>query len=217
MKKKIFILLLGSFLMISNINAECNTSERNELKSLAQDITYEKSYSMSDKVFTIKFYNVFPGLLLRINGSIYSGNSNDNYSVELTNLVEGTRVSADVLETIGCDETLNTLFITLPYYNTFYGTQKCEKYIGKLTQCTSQFLSYELSESILDSAIESLGNEIKPDIPDKPVKKTFFQKAYEVTKTFLMDWGISIGLFIFFGVITAIIGEKIFRKTKHGI
>ncbi|UKI56975.1 MAG: hypothetical protein L6V81_06090 [Clostridium sp.] len=43
MKKKIFVLLLSLFLIISNVNAECDTSERNELKSLAQDITYEKN------------------------------------------------------------------------------------------------------------------------------------------------------------------------------
>ena len=112
---------------------------------------------------------------------------------------------------------LNTLFITLPYYNNFYGTQKCEKYVGKLTQCTYKFLSYELTEDILDGAIKSIDTEIKPVIPEPVVKKTFFEKAYETVKTFLTDWGINIGLFLFFGIVTAVIGEKIYRKIKHGI
>ena len=99
----------------------------------------------------------------------------------------------------------------------FYGTQKCEKYVGKLTQCTSQFLSYELDEDMLDSAIEAYENKIDPIIEEPIIKKTFLQRVYATVKNFLIDWGISIGLFIFFGVITAIIGEKIFRKTKHGI
>lgn len=217
MKKKIFVLLLSSFLIINSVNAECTEENKNELKKLAQDITYEKSYSMSDKVFTIKYYNVFPGMLLKINNNVLQGNSNDNYSIKLNNLLEGEYITADVIDTIGCGITLNTIFITLPYYNTFYGTQKCEKYVGKLTQCTSQFLSYELDEDMLDSAIEAYENKIDPIIEEPIIKKTFLQRVYATVKNFLIDWGISIGLFIFFGVITAIIGEKIFRKTKHGI
>ena len=65
--------------------------------------------------------------------------------------------------------------------------------------------------------IKSIDTEIKPVIPEPVVKKTFFEKAYETVKTFLTDWGINIGLFLFFGIVTAVIGEKIYRKIKHGI
>lgn len=218
MKKKIFVIFISIFLMISSVNAACDNSERNRLKSLSNDITYETSYSISTKTFTIKFYNVFPGLIIGINdGTIKGGDNNDSYSVTIDNIKEGEHLTANIYDSIGCDETLNTLFITLPYYNTFYGTQKCEKYVGKLTQCTYKFLSYELTEDILDGAIKSLDTEIEPIIPESVVKKTFFEKAYETLKTFLTDWGINIGLFLFFGIVTAVIGEKIYRKIKHGI
>ena len=142
MKKKIFVILISIFVMISSVNATCDDNERNRLKSLSKDITYETSYSISTKTFTIKFYNVFPGLIIGINdGTIKGGDNNDSYSVTIDNIKEGEHLTADIYDSIGCNEKLNTLFITLPYYNNFYGTQKCEKYVGKLTQCTYKFLS----------------------------------------------------------------------------
>lgn len=218
MKKKIFVIFISIFVMISSVNASCDDSERDKLKSLSKDITYETSYSISTKTFTVKFYNVFPGLIIGINnGAIKGGDNNDSYSVTIDNIKEGEHLIANIYDSIGCGETLNTLFITLPYYNTFYGTQKCEKYVGKLTQCTYKFLPYEMTESILDGAIDSLDTEIDPIIPEPALKKSFFEKAYETVKTFLTDWGINIGLFLFFGIVTAVIGEKIYRKIKHGI
>lgn len=49
------------------------------------------------------------------------------------------------------------------------------KYVGKLTQCTYKFLSYELTEDILDGAIKSIDTEIKPVIPEPVVKKHFWK------------------------------------------
>lgn len=216
MKKKLFIILY-LFLMISNVKAECSTTRRNELKALARDITYETSYSIGNKTFEVTFYNVFPGLLLKYNNNVYNGDFSDDYSVTIKNLSEGEYLTINVIDSEGCNETMNTIFITLPYYNLFFGTQKCEEYVSKLKLCSSKFLSYRLTEEILDDAIKSLDTKI--DLVEKPdnTKTSTWQKIVDTVKTFFIDWGINIIVFIVFGSITVIICENIYRKVKHGI
>ena len=119
MKKKIFIVFISMFLMLGSIKAECTDSKYNELKGLASDITYETSYSMSSKTFTVTFYNVFPGMYLMINKNVYISNGSDNYSVTLSGQEEGNYLTVYVEASGDCTGTLNTIFITLPYYNSF--------------------------------------------------------------------------------------------------
>lgn len=216
MKKKLFIILC-LFLMISNVKAECSTSRRNELKALSRDITYETSYSMGNKTFEVTFYNVFPGLLLKYNNNVYNGDFSDDYSVTIKNLSEGEYLTINVIDSEGCNETMNTIFITLPYYNLFFGTQKCEEYVSKLKLCSSKFLSYRLTEEILDDAIKSLDTKIAPVEKPDNTKTSTWQKIIDMVKTFFTNWGINIIVFIVFGSITVIICENIYRKVKHGI
>ena len=216
MKKKLFIILC-LFLMISNFKAECSTSRRNELKALSRDITYETSYSMGNKTFEVTFYNVFPGLLLKYNNNVYNGDFSDDYSVTIKNLSEGEYLTINVIDSEGCNETMNTIFITLPYYNLFFGTQKCEEYVSKLKLCSSKFLSYRLTEEILDDAIKSLDTKIAPVEKPDNTKTSTWQKIIDTVKTFFTNWGINIIVFIVFGSITVIICENIYRKVKHGI
>lgn len=216
MKKKLFIILC-LILMISNVKAECSTSRRNELKALSRDITYETSYSMGNKTFEVTFYNVFPGLLLKYNNNVYNGDFSDDYSVTIKNLSEGEYLTINVIDSEGCNETMNTIFITLPYYNLFFGTQKCEEYVSKLKLCSSKFLSYRLTEEILDDAIKSLDTKITPVEKPDNTKTSTWQKIIDTVKTFFTNWGINIIVFIVFGSITVIICENIYRKVKHGI
>lgn len=216
MKKRLFIIIC-LFLMISNVKAECSTSRRNELKALSRDITYETSYSIGNKTFDITFYNVFPGLLLKYNDKVYNGDFSDDYSVVIKNLSEGEYLTINVIDSEGCNETMNTIFITLPYYNLFFGTQKCEEYVSKLKLCSSKFLSYRLTEEILDDAIKSLDTKIAPVEKPDTTKTSTWQKIVDTVKTFFMSWGINIIVFIVFGGITIIICENIYRKVKHGI
>lgn len=216
MKKKLFIILC-LILMISNVKAECSTSRRNELKALSRDITYETSYSMGNKTFEVTFYNVFPGLLLKYNNNVYNGDFSDDYSVTIKNLSEGEYLTINVIDSEGCNETMNTIFITLPYYNLFFGTQKCEEYVSKLKLCSSKFLSYRLTEEILDDAIKSLDTKIAPVEKPNNTKTSTWQKIIDTVKTFFTNWGINIIVFIVFGSITVIICENIYRKVKHGI
>ena len=216
MKKKLFIILC-LFFMISNVKAECSTSRRNELKALSRDITYETSYSMGNKTFEVTFYNVFPGLFLKYNNNVYNGDFSDDYSATIKNLSEGEYLTINVIDSEGCNETMNTIFITLPYYNLFFGTQKCEEYVSKLKLCSSKFLSYRLTEEILDDAIKSLDTKIAPIEKPDNTKTSTWQKIIDTVKKFFTNWGINIIVFIVFGSITVIICENIYRKVKHGI
>ena len=217
MKKKIFIVFISMFLMLGSIKAECTDSKYNELKGLASDITYETSYSMSSKTFTVTFYNVFPGMYLMINKNVYISNGSDNYSVTLSGQEEGNYLTVYVEASGDCTGTLNTIFITLPYYNSFFRTQKCEPYEDKLKLCSSKFLSYRLTEEILDDAIAQIDKKIDPVVVPKTPKKTTFKLIIDAAKDFFFSWGINIIVFFAFGAITALIGNKIFKKVKHGI
>lgn len=218
MKKKIFIIFISMFLMLGSFKAECTDSRYNELKGLAGDITYETSYSISSKTFTVTFYNVFPGMFLIIDKKAYAGNAVDNYSVVIKNVSEGEYIKADVEGSADCsNRTLNSIFITLPYYNSFFRTQKCEPYEEKLSLCSSRFLSYRLTEEILDDAIAQIDKKIDPVVEPETPKKTTFELIMDAAKDFFWSWGINIIVFVVFGAITALIGNKIFKKIKHGI
>ena len=217
MKKKIFIIFISMFLMLGFIKAECTDSKYNELKGLASDITYETSYSMSSKTFTVTFYNVFPGMYLMINKNVYISNGSDNYSVTLSGQEEGNYLTVYVEASGDCTGTLNTIFITLPYYNSFFRTQKCEPYEDKLSLCSSKFLPYRLTEEILDDAIAQIDKKIDPVVVPETPKKTIFELIVDAAKDFFFSWGINIIVFFAFGAITALIGNKIFKKVKHGI
>lgn len=217
MKKKIFIIFISMFLMLGSIKAECTDSKYNELKGLASDITYETSYSMSSKTFTVTFYNVFPGMYLMINKNVYISNGSDNYAVTLSGQEEGKYLTVYVEASGDCTGTLNTIFITLPYYNSFFRTQKCEPYEDKLKLCSSKFLSYRLTEEILDDAIAQIEKKIDPVVKPETPKKTTFELIVDAAKDFFFSWGINIIVFFAFGAITALIGNKIFKKVKHGI
>ena len=75
---------------------------------------------MSSKTFTVTFYNVFPGMYLMINKNVYISNGSDNYSVTLSGQEEGNYLTVYVEASGDCTGTLNTIFITLPYYNSFF-------------------------------------------------------------------------------------------------
>ena len=152
-----------------------------------------------------------------INKNVYISNGSDNYSVTLSGQEEGNYLTVYVEASGDCTGTLNTIFITLPYYNSFFRTQKCEPYEDKLKLCSSKFLSYRLTEEILDDAIAQIDKKIDPVVVPETPKKTTFKLIIDAAKDFFFSWGINIIVFFAFGAITALIGNKIFKKVKHGI
>ena len=107
-----------------------------------------------------------------------------------------------------------TIYVTLPYYNVFYGSEECDSYEDILTVCSSQFTSYQVTKKILNDAINNYNNKIHNDpvVPDD--KDTSIISGI---KEFISLWGMKILL------VVVTIGLSIWyfqiklRKTKHGI
>lgn len=212
MRKKIIILLL--MVMFPNIifATTCDTKKQVQYQKLAENINYETSYSKSTNKFTIIFYNVVEGLYLSNGSNSYTGNG-DNIAT-VSNIDEGSSI-AFAINTIAtnCGSILKTINLTLPYYNTFYDTDRCEEYKDKLSICSSQFLTYRPTNELFEMQVKNYGG-ITPDdpTPDNP-NKTFLDDVIE----FMQDWGIQIGIVIVVSVLTIIPFNAKLRKIRHGI
>ena len=213
MKKILLFVLILIFPCYIFAAPTCDYEKKNELSKLANDITYETTYVKSKKTFTITLYNMIKGLALEYDGTMYSGN--DKNIITLTGINEGTTAEVVIkVSGLNCDPFLRTLYIKVPYYNKFYGSRKCDEYIDKLSFCKQQFLSYELTEEIIDNAIKNLDEEYyeepdpKPEVPDTPI---------EIILEFVQDYGIKIALISVSSLITIGIFNVIFRKIKHKI
>lgn len=216
MKKKLLVLLLlmiPFFVNATDTGVSCDYALFVEYQKASNNITYETSYSMKDKTFTIKFYNVISGIYLDVGSTVKSGNEEGVAVVE--NIAEGTnlKVSVDTSKT-NCAVGLRTLNITLPYYNEFYGSVACEEYKTKLTICSSKFLSYKSTEELLENMIENYNNSIGPDETVAPPKtRTFLDDI----KDFTIKWGIQILLVAISSGVTIVLFNGKLRKIKHGI
>lgn len=211
MKKLLVILLLC--LPIFVFADECDYQKKNELARLANYITYETSYSKSTDSFTVTFYNMIPGLALEYKTNIYSGNSSNE--IKIIGIKEGTSMKVTVnVSGLNCTPFLRTLYINLPYYNNFYGSKKCEDYKDKITVCSSQFLNYDLTEDLLDKAIENHNGGYQEEPDPIPVVDP---SGFEIVLEFVQDYGIKIALIAISSLITIAIFNVIYRKVKHKI
>lgn len=212
MKKVICVLIL---IMIPNvIFAECNYTREVELGKLASKITYDRKYSKESGTFTVTLYNVIPQLYITYDGTVLNGD--DNNEIEVSSIQEGTYLNFVVYSAKGtsCYSSLLTIYVTLPYYNVFYGSEECDGYEDILTVCSSQFTSYQVTKKILNDAINNYNNKIHNDpvVPDD--KDTSIISGI---KEFISLWGMKILL------VVVTIGLSIWyfqiklRKTKHGI
>ena len=212
MKKKIMILLLVIIFPNIVLAATCDTKKHVQYQKLAENIDYEKSYSKSTNKFTITFYNVVEGLYLSNGSNSYTRND-DNIAIA-SNIDEGSNISFAINTTMtNCGSILKTINITLPYYNTFYDTDRCEEYKDKLNICSSQFLTYKPTNELFEMQVKNYGG-IKPDdpTPDDP-NKTLIDYCVD----FMKDWGIQILIVIVVSVITIIPFNAKLRKIRHGI
>lgn len=197
----------------STMNPGCDYKKEVELNKLASKISYEKVYNKERNTYTVTLYNVMSDLYLNYNGNVLNG-GDDNTSV-IEEIEEGTYMNIVVYSSsVSCYSSLMTLYITIPYYNPFYGGEECTPYEGILTVCSSEFLSYKINAQILKDAIDNYNNKIHNEpVPIRPKETTLIS----VIKNFISLWGmkivlaaVSIGLSVWYFQIKL-------RKTKHGI
>ena len=222
MKKKIILVLF--LVMPILVNAKSTNSTSNcdysifiEYQKAAMNIEYETSYSVKDKTFSIKFYNIMKGIYLNHDNTIYSTSESEENEVVVNGLSEGQTIKFAVnssADNTNCNSSLRILQVTLPFYNTFYGTAKCGEYKNKLTICSSKFLDYKPTEELLDSMIDNYNNTIPTVTPDDPeVNRTFLDDILDFT----VQWGIQILLIVVSSVVTILLFNGKLRKIKHGI
>lgn len=222
MKKKIILVLFLVMPILvnaknTNSTSNCDYSIFIEYQKAAMNIEYETSYSVKDKTFSIKFYNIMKGIYLNHDNTIYSTSESEKNEVVVNGLSEGQTIKFAVnssADNTNCNSSLRILQVTLPFYNTFYGTAKCGEYKNKLTICSSKFLDYKPTEELLDSMIDNYNNTIPTVTPDDPeVNRTFLDDILDFT----VQWGIQILLIVVSSVVTILLFNGKLRKIKHGI
>lgn len=218
MKKKLLIVLLLMMpFFIDAKSVDCDYDLYLEYQKASMNIDYETSYSVKDKTFTIKFYNVLNNMYLNYASRVFSPALTESTEVSITGIKEGTTVKLSVntsADHTNCSTSLRNIQITLPYYNKFYGSEKCEPYKNKLAICKSTFLDYEPTEDLLDDIINNYNNTIEPEPePDVNPDRTFLDDILDFT----IEWGIQILLVAVSSALTVLIFNAKLRKIKHGI
>ena len=213
------ILLIIVFLIPIFIKAEtCNYQKQQENLLLSYNVDYEQKYHSSSKTFSIIFYNLYGGLYITYNNTIYNPDSQGQ--IEIENIKEGESINVSFNGYAdGCNSFLRSININFGYYNEFYNNYKCDYYREKLSICNSEILSYKPSEELLDKSIENYNKAYKEEKEvEKEVEKEEEKSViYEKIQGFVDEWGIIIIIAIISSLITAAIFRNVFRKIKHGI
>lgn len=207
MKKILLIMLL---FMPFFINAECDRELHKSYITYANDISYDTEYSLGKERFTVTLYNVIDEMKVVYNNKNYTAVNNE---VVIDNIKQGTRMDIRVFAEDGCNESVRTIVINQPYYNTFYGSSLCNDYVNKITYCTHKFTNTEVTEKLIKTAIENYEHEMVPveKPPEEEPPLTTFQKISK----FATKWGVRILLVLVSAVLTNWYFNDKYIKIKH--
>ena len=207
MKKILLIMLL---FMPFFINAECDRELHKSYITYANDISYDTEYSLGKERFTVTLYNVIDEMKVVYNNKNYTAVNNE---VVIDNVKQGTRMDIRVFAEDGCNESVRTIVINQPYYNTFYGSSLCNDYVNKITYCTHKFTNTEVTEKLIKTAIENYEHEMVPveKEPEEEPPLTNFQKISK----FATKWGVRILLVLVSAFLTNWYFNDKYIKIKH--
>lgn len=207
MKKILLIMLL---FMPFFINAECDRELHKSYITYANDISYDTEYSLGKERFTVTLYNVIDEMKVVYNNKNYTAVNNE---VVIDNIKQGTRMDIRVFAEDGCNESVRTIVINQPYYNTFYGSSLCNDYVNKITYCTHKFTNTEVTEKLIKTAIENYEHEMVPveKPPEEEPPLTTFQKISK----FATKWGVRILLVLVSAFLTNWYFNDKYIKIKH--
>ena len=207
MKKILLIVLL---FMPFFINAECDRELHKSYITYANDISYDTEYSLGKERFTVTLYNVIDEMKVVYNNRNYTAVNNE---VVIDNVKQGTRMDIRVFAEDGCNESVRTIVINQPYYNTFYGSSLCNDYVNKITYCTHKFTNTEVTEKLIKTAIENYEHEMVPveKEPEEEPPLTNFQKISK----FATKWGVRILLVLVSAFLTNWYFNDKYIKIKH--
>jgi len=211
MKKVIFIILIMFPFLVY---ADCDYEKFNEHTKLANNITYEVNYYTGEKKFGVVLYNVYDGIYVTYNNSIY--NADDENIVFIGNIPQGEFVKISVYSPVEeCNSFIRTINVSVGYYNNYYDDPRCSKYKDILNICSNKYLEYEPNEDLLESTIKNYKSTFKEE--KKTEKNEEEVTLFDIIYNFFSVWGIPIILMIVVSIITITFFKARFRKIQHGI
>lgn len=156
MKKKTFMLMLFTFLLIFpfSIKAFCYSKDKIKFQKLAENIDYTYIFDENTKTFNIIFTNLQSSLSL--NEVVYP-----NQEATLTGFIPGNSYNFVVkINELECyNETIKTIYVNLPIYNPNYNDPLCQglqnydicqkwgKYISNRDEFEKQIKTIEKEEN----------------------------------------------------------------------
>lgn len=207
--KKILLLVVLLFMPIF-IYAECNRELHKSYITYANDISYDTEYSLGKERFTVTLYNVIDEMKVVYNNKHYTAVNNE---IVIDNIKQGTRMDIRVFAEDGCNESVRSIVINQPYYNTFYGSSLCNDYVNKITYCTHKFTNTEVTEKLIKTAIENYEHEMVP-VEKEPEEEPSLTKFQRISK-FVTKWGVRILLVLVTAFLTNWYFNDKYIKIKH--
>lgn len=210
MKKSLFFIIL--LVLPFFVNAECTYSEKYELNALSSYIDSSYQYNEETGLFTVRLVNVDDRLEIRYESTVL--NAEDGI-VLLDNIEPGSRLSLDVYSTIynECyNEYLRVVYISVPYYNRFYGSILCEGH-EHLDICNSKFLDYQISNETFILILNNEDFTLEKEEQSPTISGN--SKWYEEFIVVLQDYYLKIIISIVTTILTVSICNVIYRKVKH--
>jgi len=175
MKKVIFIILIMFPFLVY---ADCDYEKFNEHTKLANNITYEVNYYTGEKKFGVVLYNVYDGIYVTYNNSIY--NADDENIVFIGNIPQGEFLKISVYSPVEeCNSFIRTINVSVGYYNNYYDDPRCSKYKDILNICSNKYLEYEPNEDLLESTIKNYKSTFKEE---KKTEKIISMKKEDTKK-----------------------------------
>ena len=172
------VTLLLFMLLPSIIKAECSNKDIVKYQEAATNIktSYEfHDYGNNYKKFTIKLNNITPGLIIedKIKGGTYSDSE-----ISIDYYEPGTSNVFDVYAS-ACNKKVYTLYVNVPYYNSYYDTEECKKYpdFKYCQKFTKRPLSTEF-ESELEKYIESQTKQTTNNSQED--ERGLFEMAFDI-------------------------------------
>ena len=212
MKKTLFALIVFLVLMVK-LNAFCDYSKQKEYNVLSSYVSYKIDYVESSNDFMVTVYNLADSLFVRYNSVDYV---NSNSESRIMQIKEGSQLVINILtnDSECVNKNLRTLYISIPYLNTFYKSEKCNGH-EDLNVCISKFLDYKITESTFNSLLNksSINNTKKTVIEESVEEDSFLNDIV----SFLSTIFIPVILVILSSLITFLIFLPIYRKVKYGM
>lgn len=223
--KKILIVLLVLIMCPMIINAKeeekkeeeektCDYKAQQGLSVLANKVDYDLVYNNSEGTFTVNLYNVVDGMYASYNSKAYMSSVYPDGVIQFKDIEQGTIMDFTMYASgTKCKNSLITLTVNVPFYNTYYKAPECEGY-ETLNVCSSKFLNYKINEKLFKETIENYNLKKNYKIEDTNKGDETF---VELVVSFAKSWGLKILLIVVSAGLAFLIFNSKFRKIKHRI